>query len=267
MNIFDYQNYKDYLKSYITRQPNNGWGLLSRWAEILSVKSSFLGQVLNGNKNLQPEQAFLLGRALILSDLEMKALVCMVNKERAGHHELRSFYDDQLHELRQKSRLLKEHVRENQNLNAEAQSTYYSHWLYSAIRLYTTIAPGKTQREIALRFEISENTAKTILNFLCQHQICRNEKGYYFGQETRLMVHKGDGNYFKHLTNWRLQAVQKSGLFRDDDLFITSPMSMAIEDFALIRAEILSYIKEISKKVESSTAEEVYCFNLDFFKC
>lgn len=44
------------------------------------------------------------------------------------------------------------------------------------------------------------------------------------------------------------------------------PLSLSKKDFQLIREEMVQLIKKISDTVAETKPEEIYCFNLDFFK-
>ncbi len=266
VSIFEYKDYRDILNAFIADQPNNGWGIRSKWAEIISVKSSYIGQILNGSKSLLPDQAFLLGKQMNLSSLEMRYFILLVSSEKAANYELRAFYIAQIDELIKEAKKLKNQISENNPIGLNIQSEYYCHWHYSAIRMLTTLPPGRTANEIADRLSLPMDVTNTALEFLCDHNLCAKQNGRYVSGSGRTLIHKGDTNYQKHLSNWRLQALQKSNLNFENDLFITSPMTMSFQDFENVRLEIMELIKCVSKRVEDSNPQDIFCLNIDFFK-
>jgi uncharacterized protein (TIGR02147 family) len=185
MQIFQFEDYKEYLKAYIQSQPKRGWGLLSKWSDLLSVKSSFLGQVLNGEKQLSPEHAHKLGCNLNLDRLSMEYFINMVSRERAGDFELKNYYSEIMAATKEKAAKLKSHISATKSLSDEEQGTYFSRWLFSAIRIYVSIGKGKTLSDITERFQISRNMAKNILDFLCETGLClKKRRPLYFRAST-----------------------------------------------------------------------------------
>ena len=45
----------------------------------------------------------------------------------------------------------------------------------------------------------------------------------------------------------------------------TSPASISKEDFHLLREKMVLFIKDFLAQAQASDAEEVACFNMDFF--
>ena len=48
-------------------------------------------------------------------------------------------------------------------------------------------------------------------------------------------------------------------------ILFTSPVSLSKEDFIALREEMTQFIKNFLEKIKDSPAEDIACFNLDFF--
>lgn len=84
--------------------------------------------------------------------------------------------------------------------------------------------------------------------------------------ETHLHIPNESPLVVKHHTNWRMKAVQKMDTRESAELFFTSPMSISVKDFDVIRERLNIALKGIVDIAKESPAEEVVCLNIDFFK-
>jgi hypothetical protein len=130
----------------------------------------------------------------------------------------------------------------------------------------TAIADGQTLTDVAAYFRISRSRAEEIVNFLVQCGICIQNKDRYGVGEVHVHIPNESALVVKHHTNWRLKSMQKMDVRDNAELFITSPMSMAKNDFNVIREKLNVLIKEVVKIATDSEAEELVCLNIDFFR-
>jgi len=225
-----------------------------------------VSQVLSGAKILTPEQCQALAAYLELTPMEAEFIAFMVQKERAGTNELRMFWEAKLQELRHRSLALVHHVSADRSMSEQEKSVFYSSPLYSAISLYTSIGEaGKTLAEICERFDLSRGKALGILTFLVKANLCREEKNRYFQGTQNTHLDDESPYLLKHHSNWRLRAVRQSEDLSKQELMYTAPISLSKNDFKLLREEMVHFIKRFLDKVHASPAEEIACFNLDFF--
>jgi hypothetical protein len=189
----------------------------------------------------------------------------MIQHERAGTTELKKYWRKKLDDLRTRALKLSERLQAECVLNDQERSVFYSSPLYSAIRLYTSIDKGKTAAEISERFEITRQRAMEILNFLVSTGLCRIENDRYVMGAQSTHLEKGSPHLAKHHANWRVRAIQRSEDLSDHELMYTSVISLSKHDFEILREKMVADIKTFLKQVHDSPAEEVACFNLDFF--
>ena len=70
LNIFEFSDYRNYLKQCLFQAKRSKTSNISQLAEVAQVHPTFLSHVLNGNKFLSLEQAHFIAEALELTTLE-----------------------------------------------------------------------------------------------------------------------------------------------------------------------------------------------------
>jgi hypothetical protein len=143
---------------------------------------------------------------------------------------------------------------------------FYSSWIYAAVRLYcSTSKEGRTLEEVAERFFITRPKAVEICEFLERSGLCVHAGDKYVMGPQSTFVPQGSPYLLRHHTNWRLKAVQAAESLSEEELMFTGVLSVSRADFALLREKMAGFIKKFSELVKDSPAEEVGCFNMDFF--
>jgi uncharacterized protein (TIGR02147 family) len=265
MSIFNFSDYREYIQDYVQNLPKKGWGFASKMSVAIDIQPALFSQVLSGEKDLTLEMGFKFAKYISLNDIETEYLMELLQLARAGSEELKAHYTQRVAKLKHEGGKLKNHLTDGKIMALEEKVEFYSNFLYSAIRIYSSIGDGKSPEEIQKHFQVPSPFLKSILEFLESHGLCeRLGNRYRLGQQ-RTVAEKGTPMYFKHSTNWRLQAIQKMELNRKSDLFITSPMSLSIEDQKIIHNQIIEFVKNFSERVKNSDSEETVCLNIDFF--
>lgn len=266
MTTFVYKNIASFLKAYIEQLPKKGRGEASRIAANLKVSTTLVSQVLNGQKYFTHEQVLKLVAYVGLVGPEAEYIVFVSHYERAGTQELKDFWNNQLHEVKNKSVNLSKRLTEPRRISEEDRVHFYSSYIYSAIRLYTSLDDkGKNLQDIANRFDISLERARKILDFLTRTGLCKSEGGQFTVGTQSTHIDKTSPHFLKHHNNWRFQSILRSESISDQELMFTSPVSLSKDDFLLLREEMTQFIKSFLEKIKESPAEDIACFNLDFF--
>jgi uncharacterized protein (TIGR02147 family) len=265
MNIFNSNNYVSFLKSYVKNLPKRGRGEINRMAVHLNVHPTLISQVMSGSKDLSLEQAQSLTSYLGLTSLEADYFLLLVQKERAGTHELKKYFVQKIEEMQKNSLQISKRIKEHRQLSDYEKSVFYSSWFYSAMRLYSSVEDGKTVDEIAKRFNKTRTATLEILNFLKEVGLCIEEKGRYKMGTQHTHLESTSPLLKRHHSNWRLKAIEKTEGLSAEELMFTSPFSISKKDFGLLREEVLKLIKTSSQIIKESPAEEVACLNIDMF--
>jgi uncharacterized protein (TIGR02147 family) len=89
MNIYEFNDYKEYLKSWIALQPKQGRGLIRKMADHLRVSSAMLSHILSGEKHFSIEAANDLAAFIGLDENESEFFLLLVLHAKAGSFALR----------------------------------------------------------------------------------------------------------------------------------------------------------------------------------
>jgi uncharacterized protein (TIGR02147 family) len=264
--IFNYKDYRVYLRNFIESQPNKGRGQISKLASALNVSPTLISQILMGTKELTQEQAIHLSDYLGLTGFETDYFMSLVHLSRSGNDALKKYWQRKISQQLDEHNKVARRVQPKKHLSESERSVFYSSPLYTAIRLYSSTADsGRSLDEISERFEISRQKAIEILQFLMEANLVNQEKSLYkMGAQSTHLEH-GSPHLLKHHTNWRLRSIQSHEVLSPEELMYTAPVSISREDFKLLREELLKFIQAFLKKVHASPAEEVACLNIDWF--
>lgn len=266
MSVFENDDYRVYLKDYLRSLPKEGHGQARKIAAHLGVSSTYVSQVLSGQKSLNLEQAELLTEFLGLRGLEADCFLFLVERDRAGTTRLQKYWSEKIEKLRDQSKQLANRVEAQRVLTDEDKAVFYSNALFSAIHLFTSTGKsGRTFEEIIRRFELTRAKAAQIIEFLKSRDLVLENDGLLSmgGQSTH--VGADSPHLLKHHSNWRLRAIGASESLTAQELMYTTNVSLSKKDFEILREEMVVFIKDFLKTVHASPAEEVACFNLDFF--
>ena len=266
MSVFNFNDSREFLNEFIQALPKRGRGEASKIAAELKVSSTLVSQILALEKSFTPEQAQQLIAYLGLTGLEADYFTALVYFERAGSQKLRSYWKGKLDHLREQALRMSNRVEVDRKLSEQEKAVFYSDPLYSAIRIFSSVgSEGQTLEAIAERFRLSRARAATYVEFLVRANLCvqRGDRILIGAQKTHL--DQTSPFLLRHQVDWRLRAVRRRENLRDQELMYTSVVSLSAEDFARLREEMAEFIGAFLKRVHASPAEDVACFNMDFF--
>lgn len=266
LNIFEFSDYRGFIKSWLEEAKAQKTSNLTRLAEAAMVHPTFLSHVLAGTKELSLEQAALISEYMNLTHLEQDYFFAIIHIDRAGNQKLKKYWLTKKQELEKQKNKLSERFDKHRQLSHEQRAIFYSSWIYAAIWAATAIDNGQTLNQIAEKIRISRNKAEEIVSFLLETGLCTDDKGIIRMGETHLHIPNESPLVVKHHTNWRMKAVQKMDTRESVELFFTSPMSISVKDFDVIRERLNIALKGIVDIAKESPAEEIVCLNIDFFK-
>jgi hypothetical protein len=99
MSVFEFDNYRKFVRHAISTTPALGRGSVKKMATALRVHPSLISQVLSGSKDFTSEQANDIASFLNLNELETEYFLCLVDIERAGTSRLKTFLQNKLMRL------------------------------------------------------------------------------------------------------------------------------------------------------------------------
>jgi uncharacterized protein (TIGR02147 family) len=266
MSVFNYSDYKKFVREWVEARPKSGRGEFRRMAQHLRVSSTMISQVFNGGKDLNLEMASELAEFLGLNEKEERFLFLLIDFARAGSHKLKSKLRKQIEEVQKEAQKVAERVAKHKELSNEEKAIYYSSWTYTGVRNLLAIEREWTLTEVAAQLKLPESQVREVIQFLTDHGLLQLEDGRYkilakathIGADSPLVV--------KHHQNWRIRGFQKMDLRDANHLYYTGPMSLSVEDSGAVRQKLLDLIQSVNRLVVDSPSETVRCLNLDWFE-
>ena len=266
MSLFEFKDYRLFLKDFFFKLPKHGRGKSQELANHLRIHPTIVSQVFSGLRDFSEEQALEISEFLQLSPIEEKYFCLLVRLENAGTTKLKQKIKSELSEVKTSAQSLSTRVVTEKTLTDTERSLFYSSWYYSAIRLYSsTHSQGRSLEEIMQRFGLPRVRTLEICNFLTSVQLCTEKNGKYLMGAQSTFVEKGSPFLMKHHSNWRLKALQSVDHLSNEELMFTGVMSISHDDFHRFREQTAEFIKNFSQTVKDSPAEEIACFNIDLF--
>ncbi len=265
MKIFEFSDYKRFLWGFIESQPKRGRGLVKAIGEHIGIDPSQVSQVLSGTKDFTEEQSILVCQFVGLNELETEYFLTLIKIERSGSKTLKDHYKKKLEKLKEQSLNLKERVNQDRILTDFEKSVFYSSYLFSAVRLSTSIGDGQTISDIAEHFQLPREKVSSILNFLLDSNLCAEKNGKYVLGTQHTHVERGSPFLPRHHHNWRVKALQRTDSITNEELQFTGPVSISREDFQTVRELLVEVISKSLDKVKKSEPTDVACLLIDWF--
>lgn len=265
-SIFTFDSAKDYLRHYIDTLPKKGWGQVQSWATHLGVQPSYVSQILSGLKTLNSDQAIQLSQVIGLSGIELDYFILLVEKEKAGHHLTKNYYETKMKSLKSDSKNLAKRLPQDKVLTAEQKSIFYSSWLYSAARMLCSLPGGQTLPSLTQKLDLEKEEAHTIVSFLCDTGLCEKKGTHYFVGARKTHLEKNSPHVRTHWLNWHLKAMQKFDNVQANEMIYSAPFTISEKDFEALHEELVKFIKNLSVRVENTEPEHVALLNIDFLR-
>lgn len=264
--IFEFENYKEFIRNWVSNCPKKGRGQYTKIAGELSVHTTLISQIFNGAKDLTIEQAFKITEHLGLSELEQEYFLSLVEQKRAGTFELKKYYEKNLTRLKKSSQEVKTQLPKSKILKENDLATYYSDPLYIAVKLITSIKGNQTKEAIAQRLNIPLKQLGPMLNFLEKNGLLIKKDNCYEMGVAKTHLEAKSPLVALHHTNWRLKAIENYGPLSSEDLGFTAPLTISKKDFKKVKTYLLDVIKQTGEIVDKTNPEELACLNIDLFK-
>ncbi len=265
--LFDYDDYKKYLLNLIAQMAGQGRGYRSKIALAAGCRVAFVSQVLGGDLNFSLEQAEGINSLLNHSSDESDFFLLLVQFGRAGTQVLRNRLNSQITAIREKRLNLKERVDIKTTLDPISQATYYSSWHYAAVHILITIAQYQTKEAIAAYFKVSKKRIAEIIEFLDSVGLIQIDGPQVKSGVARIFLGSDSPMIAKHHTNWRMRAIDSLDQEPTSAVHLSTLLSVSKKDVLRMKEQIIKSIEETRGIArESVPEEELFCFNVDFFR-
>lgn len=266
ISIYDYQDYKKYIKDWINLGPNNGRGQRIKLAQAIGCQTPFITHVLTGEYNFGPEQAEACARWIGLSDDDTEFFVLMVLKQRSGSRQAESFFERQLIKRRNEENVLKKRLRIKEGLSPEDQLQYYSQWQYAAIHMAVLNPKLQSIEALQAYFQLPRAQVFSILEFLAEVKLIEIKSGSIKVISPVIHLEKSSALLVFHHTNLRLKAIEAIKQKNMNNLHYSSVVSLSEADYEWARSKIALLLQELADKIKDSEDEALAVLNFDLFK-
>jgi uncharacterized protein (TIGR02147 family) len=247
----------------VKARPNNGRGEFKRISEFLGVSSVLVSQIFKGPKDISIEQGHKLGSYFGFIDLEKRYFVSLISHARAGTFELKKFYEKELNELREKSKLIANRVKHKNILDEKDKAIFYSDWRYSAIRLACDMESISAADDLSKLFRTSLDQVHIYLDFLINNGLVVVESGKLKLGPSSTHISKESPFVKNHHRNWRLRSIESIDTMGSDEIMYSAPMCTSREVFNNLNTKILKLIDEFVSDASAAEGEDVYYLNID----
>ena len=266
ISVFEFRDYKRYLKTLLTKIPGLKHGGRLRFAEAMGCQAGYVTQVLNGSAHLSLEQAEALSRYLILDRRELGYFLLLVNHARSSTPTLREYYTAQLESLSVERLSIKDRIKPSEILSATDQATYYSSWHYAVVHMLATLEDFPSREEVAARLGIAAERVVEIQNFLESAGLIARAKDRFRATEKRVFIDKHSLFNYRHHANFRQLAMRKLDELGGDDFHYSGVHTLSLDD----RKKVVEFIRDLILKsrelIKASPEEAAFGFNIDFFE-
>ncbi|MBL7546029.1 MAG: TIGR02147 family protein [Bdellovibrionaceae bacterium] len=263
--LFNYQDYRQYLRDYIADLRRLERGIQTKIADALSCQPAYVSKVLAGDAHFSLEQAERASQFCNHSDDEKHFFILLTQYTRAGTPALQKYFAKQLEELRLKNKSLKEHMKLEKVSDFETQLRYYEHWSIAAIHVLLTIPEFRTRSAIATKLNISMNDANAAIDFLKSKNMIQESGGLLSVGHVGLHLGADSPVIKLHHNNWRLKSMDSIARSNPDDLHYSSVVSLSNKDREHFREELLKWIVTFRNGITASKEETLAAIGIDFY--
>ncbi|RYZ92829.1 MAG: TIGR02147 family protein [Proteobacteria bacterium] len=264
--LFDYSDYKKALKFLVRHFPGEKRGLQTRLSEHIGCQQAYLSRVFANRADLSQEQALATSDFFNLDQLETEYFLMLLNQNRSGTTKLKNFYALKIEALKARKLDIKSRVVTEGSLSQKASMTYYSDWSYSAAHMAIACSEYQTISKLSQRLGLPEARIMEVLEFLESEGLAEKKGSKYHHRVATIHLGSDESLNRIHHANWRLRSIDSLSKKAAESLNYSSTVSCGHDDTTKIREILLKAIQEIRAVVKESPSEDVFCYNLDFFK-
>lgn len=262
-NIFEYANYIDFIKGWIQEKGHGSKTLIAQAAEI---QTAYLSLIIKGEAHFSLEQSLKLKNLFEMNNAEIEFFLLLLQKEKAGTQELKSFFLGQIQSIQLKRQDLRERIESQIELSLESKIKYFSHWKYAAIHTALLNEKWRTVKSLEKTFQISSEVVIEALEFLISLNLIKKNHSEYLVDNFRIHIPNDSEVINLHHQNWRLEGLRSLQNFKKNDLHFSSIFSLSESDAVELKKKLLGLLEEFDKKIKSSKDEVLYSLGLDWFE-
>ncbi len=266
ISVFEYKDYKKFIREAIEALPHAGRGMRKDLAYAIGCQTPYITHVLSGDYHFSIEQAEACSRWLSLKDEETEFFILLVLFARAGTKNLERVIGRQISERRTRHAHLKDRVGITTSLSIEDQLIYCSSWQFAAVHLALMNPSFQTLESLETGLKISGDRLTSILSFLVAKGLIKKERAQFKVVSPFLHFELGSPSLQQHHTNWRLKAIESIAQSAAGDLHYSAALSLSKEDFEWVRDRLSSLLETLATRIKESKDEQIAALTFDWFQ-
>ncbi len=270
MNIYEYQNYKTFLKDSVVHGKNKTSHKLTyeALAQACHVQKTYLSKVLNKDGDLNSDQFYRCMTFLKLDENEKEFMQLVYDHQTSTVLEKKKWLGGKIENKQH------QHMKTESNIKAEAQTTslellntYYLDPYFSVIHMYLTIPKfQKNPESVASSLKITEKILNEYLDQLLEMRIIEKQGTEFKLIKDNLHLPENSPIYKAYRSLMRMKSIQQMETLAPEKsysfsaIFSTDPVARKT-----IHKAFLAFLKETQKLVQKGKETEVYQMNFDLF--
>ena len=263
--IYLFDNYHEFLRNLVYG-PQAQHGIQAKMAKAMGCQAAYLSQVLKEKAQLTDDHALNLASYLELDEIETEYLLLLVRHGRAATPQLKSHLERQRKKLQTTANEIKNRADARTVVSREMEvAKYFTTWVAPTIHVATSSPSLQTVEALAHRFGLSQSKVQEVLDFLQQEGLINEENGRWLFSGNSLHLPRESPLHIAHQLTHRHQAIRSIEILNSEDLHFSSICTMDVQDFRLLKKQMLDWIQKAQKKIHASGSEEVYGICVDLF--
>lgn len=264
--VYDHTDYVQFLNARLKSLPQ-ARGSQAALAKFLGVQSSFISQVLSRRAHLSREQAIKVSEYFTLPYDEVRFFMLLVDAERAGSKSLENFYRAEIETLLKQREEVQERIGVHEQLADEAQTVYYSSWVYGAVHILSALPGTQTVDAIATHLRLPTAQIASVVEWLCKNDLVNQDaQGRLSIGKGRIHIGRHSRHVARHHANWRIKSLDSLERSAQSDLHYTAFLGISAEAMALLKEKLMIFLQEIEPVIADAPEEKGVALLLDLFE-
>lgn len=269
MRIYDFSDYKAYLKALIEKKSKKSHGYKAELARAANCPQSLISQVLHTKVHLSPDHGLALTTHWGFTSDERDYFLHLIQLSRASTREMRAYLEERLKEIRLRNEDLSTRFRQPRIENSQQEWSYFTNWIFASVHMLLTVPGFQKPHAIAQRLNVPQQLVENVLNALAQMQLVKeplkDQEEKWFATQASIHLSKHSPASAVNHFIWRQRAMDD--VYRGDERSVhyTTLHTLSVEDAKRMRALLLECIEKTRKIAAPSKEETLIAFSCDWF--
>jgi uncharacterized protein (TIGR02147 family) len=261
LEIFNCHTHTEFLENLFNDKKAER-GLLSRISEALGVHPSYLSRAIKGENNLTPDQGFALGQWLGLEELEKEYLLTLIQRDRAASYKFKENLKAKLDSIRERKNDLGRDFK-SQVVPNQAEATYYTSWLYSAIHILMTINEYNSIAKMAKALRVNEVEIETGLKILEEMGLAQQKNSKWILTNKKVFISNSNALAQCYHSNWSDRLNSILSVYDSKNIRYTGVHSVSHDDWEKLKQMIRDFLRSLNPVIEPSKEETLIAIRID----